>query len=127
MIDFELPNGDNILWYSWVNERKPLLDFLIEHGNFSPEDKQTRLHCAAYHGRVKLVEKCLREGDDPNVKDCANQTPYDIAKEHYDDDYRKVKSKKVMSALIEHGAIVKDDSDDEEGDEDTTSEESNED
>ena len=69
-------------------------------------------------------------GDDPNVKDCGNQTPYDIAKEHYDDDYRKVKSKKVMSALIEHGAIVNDDSDDdddEEGDEDNTNEESNED
>ena len=128
IIDFELPNGDNILWYSWVNERKPLLDFLIEHGSFSPKHPQARLHCAAYHGRVKLVEKCLREGDDPNQKDWNNRTPYDIAKEHYDDDYRKVKSKKVMSALIEHGAIVNDDSDDdEEGEWYTTSEESNED
>ena len=124
IIDYELPNGDNILWYSWVNERKKLLDLLIERGNLLPQNKETRLHLAAYHGRVELVKKCLRDGDDPNVKNSINETPYDIAKEHYDDDYKKVKSKKVMSALIEHGAIANDDGDDDEDTNDESHEDS---
>ena len=85
MIDFELPNGDRVIDYPWIWEVKKVLKYVIEHGSFSPKLKKTRLHYAAEYGLLKLVKKFLKEGDDPSAKDCLRQTPYDIAKQRYED------------------------------------------
>ena len=63
------------------------MKFLIEKGNFSPMDKETRLYLAT--GFFGLVRKCLKEGDDPKFKNSRDQTPYDIAKNGFGKDKNK--------------------------------------
>ena len=108
IVNFTMKNGQSILQDWFVDENKKVLEFLIEKGNFSPKDKETRLHMATKHGLSELVRKCLKEGDDPNLKNCRDQTPYDIAKNEYVWSWGedKPKFKKIMKTLIGYGAIA---------------------
>ena len=126
IIDFQLQYGPCTLQYSGVYERKELLSFLIENGSYEPRQKKTRLHWAARFGLTDLVEKFLVNGDDPNPRNITGKTPYDVAKEFYEDRYggddEKKTFHKIMSILIKYGGIANqnddEDNDDAEDDDD---------
>jgi ankyrin repeat protein len=42
-------------------------------------DQETALHCAAQHGHVDAVQVLLQHGADPNIKNCREETPLDLA------------------------------------------------
>ena len=43
-------------------------------------DEETALHCAAQHGHSEVVRVLVnRGGADPNIKNCREETPLDLA------------------------------------------------
>ena len=113
IIDFTLQNGETILMYPWVNENEKVLKFLIENGTFKQSQRlgKSRLHWSVEYGLPDLVEKCLKNGDNPNIKNSRGETPYDNAKEFYETAiesknfyHRKEILQKIMSILVQYGA-----------------------
>ena len=43
-------------------------------------DQETALHCGAQHGHAEVVRVLVRRGGaDPNIKNCREETPLDLA------------------------------------------------
>ena len=47
--------------------------------SFQNSDKETALHSAAQYGHLEEVQLLLKHGADPNIKNCREETPLDLA------------------------------------------------